>query len=299
MSSKVTPKRRKPRGNEDLFDMSMMGFDKSKHVFSSSMQFAKHDIYITQPLEKPDDWLEEINLIYSSGPNDQVHLHILTPGGDLGVATLFYDALMTTEAMTFAHIGSECASAGTMIALACKEFIINPFSSFMIHSASHGYSGKEVDVKGYVEFFNKQHEVIIREIYSGFLSEEEIFNVLNGREYWFVAEDLSNRLAKYQQFRIDNMKKLQEEEQKQIEVHEDEEEVEFDDGDPSTWPEDTVVVFNKAFAGIKKGSKGVLESFVETSIGDALEIVTEDGGYVLVGPNNYDVLKFAGELQDN
>jgi hypothetical protein len=66
----------------------------------------------------------------------------------------------------------------------------------MVHNVSYGTAGKNSDIIGMVahttDFCNK----LFVSTYRGFLSDKEIDEVLNGKELWFQAEEIEQRLEK-------------------------------------------------------------------------------------------------------
>lgn len=157
--------------------------------------------YITIPLDGPIDsdisiyrgCIEEIK---NANEGDCVEITINTDGGSLQTALAVIAAIEQSNAEVIADIEGMAASAGSLIALHCHGFKLNPYSTMFIHSESFGSSGKRNEVKTQVEFSLKWVEKIIRDTYKYFLSEQEIELVLEGRDMYFDSEEIQERLER-------------------------------------------------------------------------------------------------------
>lgn len=184
-------------------------------------------ITLHEDIVDPAAFSEELEIINSAGPGDTVVVDICTNGGSLDTALLFRRALMGTPARTIAVIGPTCASAGTVIALSCSEWALDEYSSMMIHTSSYGIGGKDTDVLEHAVFSRKLLHKVLGSVYSGFMSEEELADVVKGTPFYFLGDELEERLVKlkeYQEKRVeDYLRSL--------------DEVELDDGESEDEPE--------------------------------------------------------------
>lgn len=141
------------------------------------------------------DCIEEIK---DANDGDIVEVILNTRGGSLKTALAIISALQNTQASTIAVIEGEAASAGSLIAMHCQEVQLNPYSTLFIHSESFGSIGKRSEVKAQVEFSLDWVENIFRRSYHGFLTEDEMQQVLDGRDMYFNAEQILERLKQRQ-----------------------------------------------------------------------------------------------------
>lgn len=164
-------------------------------VISQPIAFM-HDIYVDVDLVEPSDWRYELSTIRNAGPDDIVHLRINCQGGSDLVMGAFVKAITESQARIVGHLDHLCASAATIIFLACHEYVISDDAEFMVHTASLGYGGKQNNFNEYAMFINKTNERLIRKYYKNFLTEEEIKDVLKGTDLWMDAEEVISRLQK-------------------------------------------------------------------------------------------------------
>lgn len=178
-----------------------MSEEKPNRIMVNQYVVNEYNVRLARPITEVDDFEEEFQLLAGAGERDIIHFDIVTPGGSLDTGHMLCRAIDKTAAHTVAYIGPTCASAGTAIALACEEWEIDEMSSFMIHTASYGYVGMAPHVEANVKHSSKMIERFVRSTYTGFLSEEEIERVLDGREMYFEGDELAQRLSSYAQYR--------------------------------------------------------------------------------------------------
>jgi len=142
---------------------------------------------------------EELATIRAATANDIIHILINCEGGMIKTAKAFLSALAQTEAHVITEIEGEACSAATLIFLAGHEHLVSDDAEFMIHTSSYGYGGKESNVRQYVEHQAKATDRLLRKYYKHFLTEEEIDDVIKGRDLWMDADEIMERLEKRQQ----------------------------------------------------------------------------------------------------
>ena len=70
----------------------------------------------------------------------------------------------------------------------------------MAHCSWWGSVGKNPDIKSQTEFGLKQMEEEINTTYSGLLSPEELQQCNDGKEFWFGAKELEERMMNYYEY---------------------------------------------------------------------------------------------------
>lgn len=174
---------------------------KPNRILMTTHTAAEYHVRLARPITEVDDFEDEFQLLAHAGDRDIIKFDIVTPGGSMDTAHMLCRGIARTAAHTVAYIGPTCASAGTAIALACEEWEIDDMSSFMIHTGSYGYFGMSPHVKANVDHIDKMMDRFVRLTYAGFLTEDEIERVLDGREMYFEGEELAQRLMAYSQYR--------------------------------------------------------------------------------------------------
>lgn len=178
--------------------------EKKSRVSTSTAQSSTHIIKIWEPIGEPMDWADELDIIHTAGQYDTIVLDVCSPGGMLDTAILFHRALKNTEATTVAIIGPECSSASSIIALSCQEFVLDETSALMAHTSSWGIAGKDTDIYEHSMFSRKQLCKLFENVYSGFLSNDELSDIIKGTPMYFDYTELEKRIEHLLDYR-DNL----------------------------------------------------------------------------------------------
>ena len=160
-----------------------------------------YTIRLSRPITEADDFEEEFAVLATAGPQDVVRILINSDGGSVATALLLIKAIRECEAHTIAYIGFMCASSASAIALACDEWEIDDNSSFMIHTATYGVYGKAQEVKSQQKHLDKMINRFVETTYAGFLTAEEIAEVIEGKDFWIEGEELAERLTAFVTYR--------------------------------------------------------------------------------------------------
>lgn len=159
----------------------------------SSEDEVNHSVYINDEIGDPGNYSKLIQFLSMLDVDDTVKFHINSPGGIIDSGFMIIDAIDKCKAHTIAVLTGSVASAATVITLACDEIEVADYTSFMIHAASGGYGGKMHETKAYVEFSNRELTNALTSIYKGFLTDEEILQVLDGKDIWLNKAEVLER----------------------------------------------------------------------------------------------------------
>lgn len=150
-------------------------------------------VYLTDEIADPMKYSELYHRVKNLPADYVVHFIINTPGGAIDSALMIVDAMKTTAARKIGHLSGSIASAGTIIALACDELIIGNYISFMVHNYSTGMTGKGHEIKAYQNFVEQNLTEAFTDFYKGFLTTEEIEEVIDGEDFYFNAKEVEER----------------------------------------------------------------------------------------------------------
>ena len=156
-----------------------------------------YDCYIADDIDAPNSYNELCFLLEHASPKDTVVLHLNTNGGYIDSAFKIIASIKRSKAKVVARLTGTVASAGTIIALSCKELEVEDFTSFMIHNYSGGTAGKGHEIVDYINFSDKSLKETFAKIYAGFLTEDELTDVIKGKDMWMDAEEIRNRWSAY------------------------------------------------------------------------------------------------------
>lgn len=156
------------------------------------------DFFLTEEIDSIEDYIDFLRECSSARENDTIRVHVNCYGGDVNVALNIYDALKTSEAYVEVDIEGMCASAATMIMLAADTWKVYPHCRVMIHAWTSWTYGKWNELKEQLKFDEKVWEPQFKEIYKNFLTDTEIQQCLDGKDFWLSSEDTVKRLNDFQ-----------------------------------------------------------------------------------------------------
>ena len=143
-----------------------------------------------------DQFQQLLQVLRLAQPEDEVHLHINSPGGCLMTAIQICNAIYSTQAKSVtAHAESQVASAGTMIFLACNQWVVSPMCQFMFHTSTSGAFGKMPDIVKQLEAHKEHLNKVCNTIYKGFLTDKEIDKIVNENyDLYMFSDEVLSRL---------------------------------------------------------------------------------------------------------
>lgn len=130
---------------------------------------------------------------------DVVNLHLSNYGGSVDTAAALVNAIRDCKGLVRGIVNSPCFSAATILALACDELEIRPFSYLMFHNFSTQIAGKSGELKSRLPADVRHVETMMRSIYSPFLTKKEIDAVFDDKDVYvhWDEKDIADRLARH------------------------------------------------------------------------------------------------------
>jgi ATP-dependent protease ClpP protease subunit len=151
------------------------------------------DVYLTAGIEAPEDYNQLCYILERSFTSETITLHINNGGGYIDSGFMIIDALKKSAATVTAKLTGTVASAATIIALACDKVEIADHTAFMIHNYSGGVQGKGNEMKAQMDFTHAGLQAAFKDIYGGFLTEDEMENVIADRDMWLTKREVEKR----------------------------------------------------------------------------------------------------------
>lgn len=153
-----------------------------------------YHFYIIDEIGEANSFLDLINTLKTAEEHDTIFIYLNTPGGSLRTTVQILSAMRQCQAMVVTCLEGEVCSAGTLIFLAGKKHVVNANCTFMIHNYSQWLGGKGNEVALRVKYSEQYFKKLALDLYNGFLSEEEIQSVIEGKDYWMDSEEVIERL---------------------------------------------------------------------------------------------------------
>lgn len=162
-------------------------------------------------------YTEFIAFLDTLSEQDVVKLNINTYGGCAATTSVLYDAIQQCPAYFIAQLSGVCQSCGTVIALACDEWVGGAAVDFMIHglqvsSKGDGFTSIS-DTKKHLDQDLKYNSIWLKAYYQDFLTDDEFKRIEAGEDIHYYADTLPERLEQYRENRA---KRLTEKAEKSI-----------------------------------------------------------------------------------
>lgn len=206
---------------EDQSDLLSL-FSKPKKIITRAVKQHEHYYTFDGYIETFEQYNDLIELLLTVPEGDIVRLYISSGGGRLDIADMIVSRIIEAQqrgVQVVAELGFTVASAATFIALHCDDLDLSPNTQFTIHPWSSGKPwGFATTQLNDALYDKKQSDRFMRDVYSGFLTEEELDSVLTyPRDIHYDAEEVLERWDNLQQYRekqyldmIEEIKKQQE-----------------------------------------------------------------------------------------
>lgn len=164
-------------------------------LFHKSHQVDSVDVYLDEPIVELPYYRGLLQYLRNMNEHDQLRIWIDTPGGSLDSALALIDGIQNCKGEVITIVTGNAASAGSLIALSSPNLVLGDRARFFIHAASYGVGfSKQSDIETYVESNKSLLREVMKEAYSGFLSEEEMELLFIGKDFYFRGEELEERV---------------------------------------------------------------------------------------------------------
>ena len=164
------------------------------NIFSKDIQATHYLITLNDEIGTASQYSELIALLKFASENDIVEIEINNNGGCVDTALQIKNAIAECKANVVTCLNVAAHSAASVIMLSGHSYKIGKYASMVIHEGFSGLHGKPSDIRKHIDFYNRQLDRIVTEVYSEILTETEINQVLNGLELILDDVQLMERL---------------------------------------------------------------------------------------------------------
>jgi ATP-dependent protease ClpP protease subunit len=192
-------KMKTPIGNGNDFGNILTNLVGGGDSYSSEYAHV-HEYYINGGIEGPEKYTQWFHQIRNAKPTDIIKLHLNSFGGDMFTAIQFMHCFNQSSAHLHVSVEGACMSAATLLFLIADDWEISPHSMFMFHNYSSGTFGKGGEMYDSITHERKWSETLFRDVYQGFLDDDEIKSILDNKDIWMDAEEVVERLGSRAEF---------------------------------------------------------------------------------------------------
>ena len=177
-------------------EIMMMMPEQKGLIRTISQQVNTHLVFIDDDIVAPINYRDVIHCLATCGDNDSVNLIVNSSGGRTDSIWQIIEAMKGCRGDVSVTVIGAAYSAASMLACMAPECYIADSAEFMLHTAHYGSIGTVPNVKGQTDFATRQINKLLDQAYKGFLTDKELEELKNGKEYWFDAEEAGKRMQK-------------------------------------------------------------------------------------------------------
>ena len=184
------------KANENIEELMMMMPEQKGLIRTISQQVNTHLVFIDDDILSPSNYRDVIHCLATCSENDSVNLLVNSSGGRTDSIWQIIEAMKGCRGDVSVTVIGAAYSAASMLACMAPECYIADSAEFMLHTAHYGSIGTVPNVKGQTDFATRQINRLLDQAYTGFLTDKELSELKNGKEYWFDAEEAGKRMVR-------------------------------------------------------------------------------------------------------
>ena len=201
---KSNPRR---KDDDESEDGELVQEDQQLGYYVKSRSQYQYTVSIDSSFGSPSYYRGVVQMLMNAGEDDMVIFLVNSPGGLLSGLLTLLEGLRMTEATTVAVLVGQTSSAASMFALHCDQVSVGENATMLCHNISYGVNGKGADIVAHVEHTTKTAEKLIRKTYELFLTEQEIVDMMHGKEIYLDADEIVERLTAKEKAQVEAQEK--------------------------------------------------------------------------------------------
>lgn len=163
-------------------------------VTAEEMTVFKYKPRLYNNFETSEDFIHTLEVLERATENDVVELHINSGGGSVDALSTLVHAMQKCAAHITCIFTGTVASAATFPLFYCDEVEIADTASFLFHEAICGSSPETMSAsRDYTEHMYIYLERILRDTYRHFFTEEEMEQLLSGKQFYLFPDEVIER----------------------------------------------------------------------------------------------------------
>lgn len=142
----------------------------------------------------PRNYLSYFKVLEEAHEEDDIIFYFDSPGGRIDTLNLFLNALRRCKSKHILARVNYAASAAALLALYCDNIEFNINATLMLHTYRGLFYGKGQEIESDYFHNKKNYESMLRYICKKILTDEEIEQMLNGKDFYFDGEEAVKRM---------------------------------------------------------------------------------------------------------
>lgn len=195
--------------NKNCEEEVMTEFNYSKNITVKNKLDYTPKIYTINfwhDFDDPRYYIPYFKVLEEAHEEDQIIFYFDSPGGSITTLNLFLNALRRCKSKYILARVNYAASAAALLALYCDNIEFNTCSTLMLHTYSGVAWGKGQELMSQAEHDKKTCENILRYICKKILTNDEIEELINGKDFYFTGEEAVKKLKEMAKIRNKEIK---------------------------------------------------------------------------------------------
>jgi ATP-dependent protease ClpP protease subunit len=152
--------------------------------------------YLTGEIGHCSKYIDLFELLRTATPEETIEIIINSFGGSCDTGYHIIDLIRECKAIVTTSIYGHAASVASMVFMAGNNKKVSDHATMHAHYYSSDFYAKGSDIEADVLFHKKLYGHWMHEIYAHFMSDKEIDDLLDGKEFWFSSEEIKERLER-------------------------------------------------------------------------------------------------------
>ncbi len=170
----------------------------------------RHILRFDSDIEDLEYYNHFCDVLLAAQPNDVVEMYFGSDGGSASTCIHLLNLMNQCKCQIDGYLLSDAHSAASILFLHCDNQYVGRYTSMLVHGISFGVGGGLPAIKAHVNHTAKQAELLLRETYEGFLTEEELRNIIDHDDQLYLDHDqIADRLKKRYTYLEDKDKQTQ------------------------------------------------------------------------------------------
>lgn len=153
-----------------------------------------YQFYLNNEITRNDVYVDMIQQIRMAQAEDDVFIYLNNRGGLVDTGIQIINAFDECQGVVHTVIDGIAASIAAVIWLAGHQRTVLNHGSLMLHNFSAGVSGKGHEILETVMGYNSYILEMFKMYTTPFLTDEEYAKMIDGKDYWFSANQIKERL---------------------------------------------------------------------------------------------------------
>lgn len=171
-------------------------------IYDETFSYIKRHLYLVEELESRSEYIQYCAALEGLSPEDHVVLHINNGGGSIAVMSMLTNAMSKCQAKITGCLEYDAHSAASVLFLLCDDWEVGHLATMHLHNGYFLAGGdKAHEVILNATFTHNGMKKLYQMAYKGFLTDEEITQLEDGKDFRLDSDEIIERLGNLKSYR--------------------------------------------------------------------------------------------------